>query len=1173
MTRTIQTALIVMTLMLGTPIASSQIFLTKTPFWRSGEAGVYSTGMVWRDCNNDGFIDVFFSNGNDMALAQNSIYLSDNGTLPSAASWLSTNYEYSGHCAVGDVNDDGRPDFAVANYLGSGRFGTANHSNLYLNSNGIPHTSPDWYTADSIYAFSCAFGDADGDGDLDLAFATGEIYNDRSQESRIYYNINGTLQTAPGWQSAQPAQALDVTWGDVDNDGDLDLAFACDDRPPAVYYNNNGVIETTPSWQAFDNESSNTIIFGDVNSDGWLDLIVAFNYQLGGNGYFQVYFNTGIGILDRNYGWRSADGGYGSGLALCDIDQDGDPDLAAGRWWDRPRVYENLGTTFSSEPAWRADSESVVEKLAWVDVDGNGVVGFADTITQVTAKKVFYASRAPLHAIDSVCVDGMRLGERDYCYDLVSAWVALAQAPADTVIIYHRYSTMNDLAVANWDTYNMVYQYAVNIISMQSHQFSDALGDADGIPEAGETITLAVTISNSGGDVAEGVSVSLSADDATLSILDGDAYLGDIASMSSADNSSDPFEFEIPADYASRIDSFFIEVSWNGGADKDTFVIEAAMGKPAVLLVDDDNGDNLESHYIGCLYRQRIPYNQWTVAASGVPDSAAMSQFELVIWYIGDYRPSPLDGSEIAAMKGFLDGTGSLFLTGQGIAAQLNSTDPAFLSTYLKSNYQSTLYVPVLEAVAGGQIFTPGIKIALIGGGGASNQTNPDLIAPVNGGVAEMRYVNQTNYGGVSFSGQNKLLFFSFGFEAIASGDSRWRDRDSIFADIIEYFGIRLPGSYPIVTNLTTASGDSAHVTDHAPVMTWAYFDPSSLLQHGYQMQVGTNNDWSTAEMWDSGPVVSPDPNTIYAGDELADGGTYYYRVRVSNGVLWSDWYASVFRMNSVPIAVWGLNPAERTGVAADKPTLSHQNTDDPDNDVLTYTYQVFSDSLLTSLVAQAESWPENPAGITSWQVSTSLTDNQMYYWRVRAYDGFENGPCSQSAAFWVNSVNLPPQPFALVAPDSGGLIGDTRPTFDWDDAPDPDPYDIVKYTLSLSSDSEFAAPTIVPNLVSSIYTAENPLLPGTYYWKIAAHDLFGAETAGGSVFVFMIAVRGDANSNGFVDVGDAVYIVNYVFRGGPAPTPQPIAGDANCDGGTDVADAVFLINYIFRGGPPPGCE
>ncbi|MEE9443104.1 MAG: dockerin type I domain-containing protein [candidate division Zixibacteria bacterium] len=68
--------------------------------------------------------------------------------------------------------------------------------------------------------------------------------------------------------------------------------------------------------------------------------------------------------------------------------------------------------------------------------------------------------------------------------------------------------------------------------------------------------------------------------------------------------------------------------------------------------------------------------------------------------------------------------------------------------------------------------------------------------------------------------------------------------------------------------------------------------------------------------------------------------------------------------------------------------------------------------------------------------------------------------------------------------------------------------------------------------------------------------------------------VCGDANGDRNPDIGDAVFIINHVFKGGPAPDPV-VAGDANCDGNTDVGDAVYIINHVFKGGPAPcaGCE
>jgi hypothetical protein len=63
----------------------------------------------------------------------------------------------------------------------------------------------------------------------------------------------------------------------------------------------------------------------------------------------------------------------------------------------------------------------------------------------------------------------------------------------------------------------------------------------------------------------------------------------------------------------------------------------------------------------------------------------------------------------------------------------------------------------------------------------------------------------------------------------------------------------------------------------------------------------------------------------------------------------------------------------------------------------------------------------------------------------------------------------------------------------------------------------------------------------------------------------------GDANQDQEISIADAVFLISYVFKGGPAPVPE-YAGDANGDGDVNIADAVYLISYVFKGGPEPVC-
>jgi hypothetical protein len=432
--------------------------LEMRPYWRSTETGKYSTGANWGDIDKNGFLDFAISNGNDMAMAPNYVYFNYTGNLQTTHGWASSNNQYSGHSALGDVNQDGYLDFAVSNYIASGWGKTT--VQLYMNIGGSLETSPSWQSADSMHTFACAFGDADGDGDLDLAVACGESYNEIEERQRIYYNNGGTLETTPSWMSVDSTPCYDVEWGDVDNDGDLDLAFISSIGPVYLYYNQNGSIEHSASWNSGGSYDGNTLNFGDMDNDGYLDLAVANNNQMEQPGYFQVYKNVG-GTLNPTPVWQSSTEGYGSSVSWCDVDHDGDKDLAAGRWWGYSMIYENIGGTLTTNPVWQCSSayQSVVEEMVWGDVDGDGVL----TVTGEThlgngVKKVFYLNHYPAHSLEGAIVDGDTLSLNEYCYNLANGWASVASAPISQIVFNYHYSYKPDLGVSNWDKSNYVFK-------------------------------------------------------------------------------------------------------------------------------------------------------------------------------------------------------------------------------------------------------------------------------------------------------------------------------------------------------------------------------------------------------------------------------------------------------------------------------------------------------------------------------------------------------------------------------------------------------------------------------------------------------------------------------------------------------------------------------------------
>ncbi|PKK83577.1 MAG: hypothetical protein CVT49_08060 [candidate division Zixibacteria bacterium HGW-Zixibacteria-1] len=93
----------------------------------------------------------------------------------------------------------------------------------------------------------------------------------------------------------------------------------------------------------------------------------------------------------------------------------------------------------------------------------------------------------------------------------------------------------------------------------------------------------------------------------------------------------------------------------------------------------------------------------------------------------------------------------------------------------------------------------------------------------------------------------------------------------------------------------------------------------------------------------------------------------------------------------------------------------------------------------------------------------------------------------------------------------------------------------------------------------------------GNFVVKTQAKDSWGFESSwstGLNVTVYAY-MAGDPNGSGTVNILDCTYIINYLYKGGPAPNPLQ-SGDVNGNGSTNILDVTYLINYLYKGGPAP---
>ena len=294
------------------------------------------------------------------------------------ASFVSTNPQYYGHLAVGDLNGDGWADVVVSKFLGTDRFDEPGGVEVYLNEGGTLPLTPSWFW-DGAYTFSLSLGDMERDGDIDIAVAVGESYFHEPDFSFIFCN-DGSGDFVMCWEDALPRYSFDVSFCDLNRDGWQDIIFAHQGEGHTIRWGQEEGFSEDPDWQAQGSGfEGNTLDWGDINGDDILDVVVSENNQLGGSGTVRGWCGPDFLMC-----WESQDEPQmQSAILLRDFDGDGDTDLAASSWWGSLRIYEQTEFGLSSEPVFVGEeSEIVAEAFSWgatteVETDmisGSGII-------------------------------------------------------------------------------------------------------------------------------------------------------------------------------------------------------------------------------------------------------------------------------------------------------------------------------------------------------------------------------------------------------------------------------------------------------------------------------------------------------------------------------------------------------------------------------------------------------------------------------------------------------------------------------------------------------------------------------------------------------------------------------------------------------------------------------
>jgi M6 family metalloprotease-like protein len=683
--------------------------------------------------------------------------------------------------------------------------------------------------------------------------------------------------------------------------------------------------------------------------------------------------------------------------------------------------------------------------------------------------------------------------------------------------------------------------------------------NSDGFFDPGETIRFYFAVHNDW-LAASNVTVSLTSNDPDVVFTNPSVFFSSIPGEGgSANNFSNPIEFICPSLDDPVFDSFFVNIDSDGGKFHTELGFEIVLGHVRVLLVDDDRGDNVQNIYLDDLYERKMASHVWEKATAGSPSASELAKYVGVIWFTGDSALDYLQASDISAMQQYLDGGGHLFLTGQGLAKELRNEDSVFMRDYLHARYDTNFF-HIEHIGVEGSYLGEGIRVRYFSGGNQAITQSQEII-PVNGAIPEFRF-NKTGgrYSAISYSGDYKVLFFSWGYEGLlnTSTTSVYMNRDSLLINILLFLDAW--ANPPCIDS--DSDGYSDVISTSCPLDNCPYiYNPD---------QTDTDGD-GIGDVCDNCPTISNLDQADSDNDGIGDScdvctdtdGDGYGNPGFPKNQCATDNCPSVSNPDQADSDGDGLG-----NLCDNCPNTGNPSQIDSDSDGLGDECDNCYDTDHDGYGNPGH--PENQCAVDNCPDIANPAQADA--------DGDGVGNACDNCPVVINPEqtdadgdgigdlcdNCPAIANSLQTDGDGDGIGDAcdvcydtdhdgygNPGHSGNSCPNDNCPNIANPDQADSDGDGYG------NLCDNCPSIANP----------GQEDIDG-DGIGNLCDVYC----GDANADNKYNLMDVSYIINFLYRHGPAITPVA-RGDCNASGTINLIDVSYLIDFLYRGGPHPICN